>query len=142
MSVQIGRNDLSNTIDHLADILIEENHRCLLIADHRLLCFMIKIQSKLLILKAITTSSVWSSRANTHWNSLILFFLNQLCIICNGKWVANKVTKLWIYDQKSSNHRLRRSLGLAIWQHDISLLMISYFSLKKNEKNSVWKKII
>ena len=35
---------LGNTIDHLADILTGENHRCLMIADHRLLCLMIKSQ--------------------------------------------------------------------------------------------------
>ena len=44
MSVQFRRNDLGNTIDHLADILTGENHRCLMIADHRLLCLMIKSQ--------------------------------------------------------------------------------------------------
>ena len=35
---------LGNAIDHLADILTGENHRCLMIADHRLLCLMIKSQ--------------------------------------------------------------------------------------------------
>ena len=44
MSVQFRRNDWDNTIDHLANILTGENHLCLVIGDHCLLCLMIKNQ--------------------------------------------------------------------------------------------------